>query len=86
VRTIVFTPQAAREFEALDSRVRERIEAASGERLVVAPEEEYLMLLAVSEDDEGELKPELLEERRRGSEAGAAGGEVVPMEALRKKN
>jgi PHD/YefM family antitoxin component YafN of YafNO toxin-antitoxin module len=57
----------------------------SAERLVVLPEDEYLMLLAASEDDEGELKPELLEELRRRSEAVAAGGEVVPMEALRKK-
>jgi PHD/YefM family antitoxin component YafN of YafNO toxin-antitoxin module len=57
----------------------------SGERLVVLPEDEYLMLLAASEDDEGELKPELLEEVRRRSEAVRAGGEVVPMEALRKK-
>ena len=56
-----------------------------GERLVVLPEDEYLMLLAASEDDEGELKPELLEEVRRRSEAVRAGGEVVPMEALRKK-
>jgi PHD/YefM family antitoxin component YafN of YafNO toxin-antitoxin module len=58
----------------------------SGERLVVLPEDEYLMLLAASEDDEGELKPELLEEVRRRSEAARAGGEVVPMEALRKKS
>jgi mRNA interferase RelE/StbE len=27
VRTIVFTPEAAREFEALDSTIRERVEA-----------------------------------------------------------
>ncbi|HEY1886038.1 MAG TPA: hypothetical protein VGG86_08285 [Roseiarcus sp.] len=58
----------------------------SGERLVVLPEDEYLMLLAASEDDEGELKPELLEELRRRSEAVRAGGEVVPLEALRKKS
>jgi hypothetical protein len=58
----------------------------SGERLVVLPEDEYLMLLAASEDDEGELKPELLEELRRRSEAASAGGEVAPMEALRKKS
>jgi hypothetical protein len=58
----------------------------SGDRLVVLPEDEYLMLLAASEDDEGELKPELLEELCRRSEAAAAGGEVVPMEALRKKS
>ncbi len=57
----------------------------SGERLVVLSEDEYLMLLAASEDDEGELKPELLEEVRRRSEAVRAGGDVVPMEALRKK-
>lgn len=58
----------------------------SGERLVVLPEDAYLMLLAASEDDEGELKPELLEEVRRRGEAARAGGEVVPMEALRKKS
>ena len=58
----------------------------SGERLVVLPEDEYLMLLAASEDDEGELRPELVEELRRRSEAARAGGEVVPMEALRKKS
>ena len=58
----------------------------SGEQLVVLPEDEYLMLLAASEDDEGELKPELLEELRRRSEAAPAGGEVVPMEAIRKKS
>ena len=57
----------------------------SGEQLVVLSEDEYLMLLAASEDDEGELKPELLEEVRRRSEAVRAGGDVVPMEALRKK-
>jgi hypothetical protein len=28
VRTIVFTPETAREFEALDSTVKERLEAA----------------------------------------------------------
>jgi hypothetical protein len=58
----------------------------SGERLVVLPEDEHLMLLAASEDEEGELKPVLLEELRRRSEAVAAVGEVVPMEALRKKS
>jgi hypothetical protein len=69
----------------MNSAVR-YIVTPSGERLVVLPEEEHLMLLAASEDDQGELKPELLEELRRRSEATAAGGEVVPMEALRKKN
>jgi mRNA interferase RelE/StbE len=36
VRTIVFTPEAAREFEALDSTVKERVEAALGQ-LALAP-------------------------------------------------
>jgi mRNA interferase RelE/StbE len=36
VRTIVFTPEAAREFEALDSIVRERVEAAL-DQLALAP-------------------------------------------------
>ena len=35
------------------------------------PEDEYLLLLAASEDDEGDLKPEFLEElRRRGQRTG----------------
>jgi hypothetical protein len=39
----------------------------SGERLAVMPEQDYLMLLAASEDDEGDTAPEFLEElgRRR---------------------
>jgi mRNA interferase RelE/StbE len=36
VRTIVFTPEAAREFEALDPTVKERVEAAL-DQLAVAP-------------------------------------------------
>jgi mRNA interferase RelE/StbE len=36
VRTVVFTPEAAREFEALDSTIRERVEAAL-DQLAVAP-------------------------------------------------
>jgi mRNA interferase RelE/StbE len=36
VRTIVFTPEAAREFEALDSTIRERVEAAL-DQLALAP-------------------------------------------------
>jgi mRNA interferase RelE/StbE len=36
VRTIVFTPEAAREFEALDSTVKERVEAAL-DQLALAP-------------------------------------------------
>jgi mRNA interferase RelE/StbE len=35
VRTIVFSPEAAREFEALDSTVRERLEAALDQLAVV---------------------------------------------------
>jgi hypothetical protein len=38
------------------------------------------------EDDEGELKPEFLEEPRRRSEGAAAGGRVVPMEGRLKKS
>ena len=36
MRTIVFTPEAAREFEALDSTVKERVEAAL-DQLALAP-------------------------------------------------
>ena len=36
MRTIVFTPEAAREFEALDSTIRERVEATL-DQLAVAP-------------------------------------------------
>jgi hypothetical protein len=39
------------------------------ERLAVIPEHEYLMLLAASEDDEGEPAPEFLAEIRRRSQA-----------------
>jgi hypothetical protein len=41
------------------------IVAPSGERLAVLPEADYLLLLAASEDDEGDAKPEFLEELRR---------------------
>ena len=37
----------------------------SGDRLAVMPEEDYLLLLAASEDDEGEPSPEFLDEMRR---------------------
>lgn len=36
MRTIVFTPEAAREFEALDATVKERVEAAL-DQLALAP-------------------------------------------------
>jgi hypothetical protein len=45
------------------------IVSPAGERLAVIPEHEYLMLLAASEDDEGEPTPEFLAEIRRRSQA-----------------
>jgi hypothetical protein len=59
--------------------------APSGERLAVIPEEDYLMLLAASEDDEGEAKPEFLEKLRERRQEIAEGGAVVPVDALRAK-
>jgi hypothetical protein len=44
----------------------------AGERLAVLPEADYLLLLAASEDDEGEVRPEFLEEIRRRRSALAA--------------
>ncbi len=41
------------------------IVSPSGERLAVLPEEDYLLLRAASEDQDGEPKPEFLEELRR---------------------
>ena len=41
------------------------IVSPAGERLAVLPEADYLLLLAASEDDEGEVRPEFLEEVRR---------------------
>jgi hypothetical protein len=55
----------------------------SGERLAVLPEEDYLLLLAGSEDDEGEPKPEFLEELRRRRQEIAEKGEVVTLDTLR---
>jgi hypothetical protein len=57
----------------------------SGERLAVLPEEDYLLLLAASEDDEGEPKPEFLEELHRRRQKIADDGTVVALEALRGK-
>jgi hypothetical protein len=45
------------------------IVSPSGERMAVLPEQDYLMLLAAAEDDEGELRPEFLAEIRRRDEA-----------------
>jgi len=52
--------------------------------LAVLPEDDYLMLLAASEDDEGDVLPEFAEEleRRRKS---IAEGRRVPFETLRRK-
>jgi hypothetical protein len=58
----------------------------SGERLAVLPEEDYLLLLAASEDDEGEVKPEFLDELRRRREAFLDGGAGVPLDALRARD
>jgi len=55
----------------------------SGERLAMLPEEEYLLLLAASEDDEGEAKPEFLDELRRRREALLDGGAGVRLGAMR---
>jgi len=57
----------------------------SGERLAVLPEEDYLMLLAASEDDEGEIKPEFLEELRRRRQESDEKGEVVTLDSLRER-
>ena len=57
----------------------------SGERLAVLPEEDYLLLLAASEDDEGEAKPEFLEELQRRRQEIADNGAVVAFEAVRGK-
>jgi hypothetical protein len=55
-----------------------------GERLAVMPEEDYLMLLAASEDDEGEPSPDFLNEIRRRRQAIAEGGPVVALKDLKR--
>ncbi len=55
----------------------------SGEWLTALPEEDYLLLLAASEDDEGEPKPEFLEELRRRRQTIVDGGETVALDVLR---
>ena len=52
----------------------------SGERLAVLPEED---LLAASEDDEGDARPEFLEELRRRRQNIIDNGNVVALDALR---
>ncbi|WP_158813041.1 hypothetical protein [Methylocapsa sp. S129] len=56
----------------------------SGERLAVLPEEDYLLLLAASEDDEGDAEPEFLEELQRRRQKIAEKGGLVPFNALRR--
>jgi len=48
-------------------------------------EHDYLLLVAASEDNEGEVKPEFLEELRKRRQKIADGGEVVRLDALREK-
>jgi hypothetical protein len=50
----------------------------AGERLAVLPEEDYLMLLAASEDDEGELSPGFITQLERRRRAISEGGALVP--------
>jgi hypothetical protein len=57
----------------------------SGERLAVLPEEDYLQLLAASEDDEGDAKPEFLEELRQRRQRIADERGLVAFDALRGK-
>ena len=59
------------------------IVSPSGERLAVLPEEDYLFLLAASEDPDGEPKPEFLAELRQRRQKIANGEPVVPIDALR---
>jgi len=77
--------------EKFTARSRERNSAVqiivtpSGERLAVLPEADYLLLLAASEDDEGDAKPEFLEELRRRRQPIADEGKLVAFDALRGK-
>jgi hypothetical protein len=61
------------------------IVSPSGERLAVLPEDDYLLLLAASKDDEGEVEPSFLEELRRRRQRLAAGEETVPLADIRGK-
>jgi hypothetical protein len=62
-------------------KVAQIIVTPAGERLAVLPEEEYLVLLAASEDDEGELSPGFLAELQRRRRTISHGGAVVPRAA-----
>lgn len=59
------------------------IVSTSGERLAVLPEDEYLALLAASEDDEGDPTPEFLEELDRRRQRLAESGHSIPFDQLR---
>ena len=56
----------------------------AGERLAVLPEEDYLMLLAASEDQEGEPSPDFLKEVQRRRRAIEDGGPVVAGKDLKR--
>ena len=58
----------------------------SGERFAVLPEEDYLLLLAASEDEEGELTPEFLEELHRRRQKIADEGTLVAFDTVRGKS
>jgi hypothetical protein len=60
------------------------IVSPSGEPLAVLPEQDYLMLLAASEDDEGEPAPEFVAEIRRRSQAFAQSRKAKSVKALKK--
>jgi hypothetical protein len=55
-----------------------------GERLAVLPEEDYLMLLAASEDEDGDVKSEFLKELRQRHQKIAEGEPGIAMDALRR--
>jgi hypothetical protein len=57
----------------------------SGERLAVMPEQDYLMLLAASEDDEGDATPEFLEELGRRRQRMLEKGDGISFDQLRGK-
>lgn len=57
----------------------------AGERLAVLPEEDYLFLLAASEDDDGDPAPEFLDELRRRRQRMLETSEKVPFDQLRQK-
>jgi len=63
------------------NRAVQIIVTPGGERLALLPEEDYLILLAASED-EGEPSPDFLNEIRRRRQAIAEGGPVVARKDL----